>query len=936
MGQVNVLAEFDRYGIEYEWATENELKVNCPFHDDKSPSCFVNVEKRVFICQTSGCGKKGDFIGLLARFMNESRAVIFAELSTRYDFEDAKIVDPDTIERYHARIWDAGVLRKALYDRGVSDASIRKHRLGESRGRITIPVRNDSGLYVNIRRYQPGAPGAEKMRNLKGHGKVRLFPIDQLAFDEIVVCGGEIKAIVAAQELNKRNIGAISPTCGEDNWTPHLSKMFTGKKVWVCNDIDEAGQSAAKTRCAMLRHQARWVGNVVLPLSIDKFPHGDINDFVVEGGKLYDLLKQVPEWEPDTSSSKLGYEDPKDTNLNEAVHADLAAQRIRLKAIVSAMADAPYSVPNEFKVQCNEDAKCCSLCPVMLAGQRDYDVHPESPEMLQMVGQHRSGQREALMSVAGIPRSCQVSDFAVLTYHNVEDVRLSPQLEITNRNVERVMQPAICVGDGAELNETYEMVGRMHPHPSTQQATLVLSSYTPTVDALSTYVLDSPDSLSIFQPAEWTESAIGDVLDCIYEDFEANVTGIYQRRPVHLAIDLTYHSPLFINFDGRNVKGWVETLIIGDSAQGKSETALSLLDHYGLGEKVECKNATVAGLLGGLQQMGTKWFATWGVIPNNDKRLVLLEELKGASTEVISKLTDMRSSGIAEIPKIERRRTHARTRIIATSNPRSDRPLDSYNYGIESIKELVGGLEDIRRFDLFCLVSAKDVDASVINSLQRERPEAYHRYTDELCRRLILWSWTRTGAYFEEAATRRTLEAATELNRWFSDAVPVLDRGSGRYKVARLAAALAARTFSHDAHYNLLVRKCHVDFIVSTLHKWYSSPTFGYSDFTNAIRLAESIVDEDLVKQRIETSPFPKDLCASLLHTDYITLSDLQDWCDWPRDTAQSLLSVFVRKRCFIRKGRQYRKTAPFITFLKKLLESEDFHDRPDFVEEEF
>mgnify|MGYP003342572882 FL=1 len=36
---ISVLAELDKYGLEYEFAGGDEVKVKCPFHNDSSPSC---------------------------------------------------------------------------------------------------------------------------------------------------------------------------------------------------------------------------------------------------------------------------------------------------------------------------------------------------------------------------------------------------------------------------------------------------------------------------------------------------------------------------------------------------------------------------------------------------------------------------------------------------------------------------------------------------------------------------------------------------------------------------------------------------------------------------------------------------------------------------------------------------------------------------------
>lgn len=936
--EVNVLAEFERIGQAYRWASDEEVKILCPFHDDHSPSCFVHLKKRVFKCQTSGCERHGDILTLLAAVLKTTRAVVYADLGTRYTFDTAKIIDMQVVERYHSQIWEAKPLLKELYARGVTDGLIRHRRLGENNGRITIPIPNINGHTVNIRLYLPGAPGTDKMRNTKGHGAVRLYPIEQLQYDEVMLCGGEIKAIVAAAQLNSHGIGAISATCGEANWTTALSAHFAGKKIYVCFDVDDAGRLAAEQRCAHLSRIAAWVGDLVLPLDKDRYPKGDINDFVgLEHGELFPLLADVKEYVL-PSRVPLSDDEPLDLELTQAINANVAGKRIRVKSIVSAMDTAPYVVPKDIIVDCDKSQKECALCAVFAARTNEFTLHKESPAILEIVNASKNTQSDALKHGLGIPQGCKICTFVPKTYYNVEDARISPQLEITNRSSDRVMQPAICIGEGTELNESYTFTGRMYPHPATQQSTLLISSYEPCQDALSNYTFRDFSRLSVFQPDNWSIDGLQMRLDDIYSDLEANTTRIFGRRLLHLAVDLAYHSPLFLSFDGRIVKGWAEVLVIGDSAQGKSETTLGLMKHYGLGEKIECKNASVAGLLGGLQQMGSRWFVSWGLIPTHDKRLVILEELKGASTEVIAKLTDMRSSGVAEIPKIEKRRTHARTRLLALSNPRSDRSLSTYNFGVEAVKELIGSLEDIRRFDFILCVSASEIEASLLNLLQRERPVIPHTFTSDLCRALILYGWTRRAdqVSFEPGALSLCLEEATRLSEEFTDMVPIIDRGSARFKIARLAAALACRTFSHDESNPelLVVRRCHVEYIARLLRDVYGSSVFGYKDFTNAVKISQNITDPDVVKQQLAQAPFPKDLIRSILHTSTIDVQDVQDWCGWDKDQSQQMMSLFVRKHALRRDGRVYYKSPQFITMLKGMLERGEFTDRPDFIPE--
>lgn len=933
---ISVLAELERYGIGYEFLNAEEVGVKCPFHEDSAPSCHVHVERGIFICRASQCQEHGDIVGLLARYAKSTRKVILEDLGKRYTLNNEPSVSVNVVEKYHKRIWNAGPLLKALYDRKISDKTIRQRRLGEWQGRITIPVKNDSELYVNIRSYLPGAPGNEKMKNLRGRAKkLRLYPLDQMKYNKIVVCGGEIKALAAAEVLNKHGFGCVCATAGEGNWQQYLNSEFHGKEVWVMMDIDEAGVAATELICRHLNRVTSACNVVKLPLDIDRFPKGDVNDYLAISGDLLEVIQSSPAW-TSKANRVLDREEPEKATLTQASHADWAGKRIRVTATANAVSPSPYVIPKELTVQCTRDQNECGICSVYTEDEEHvYQIHDESPVILEMVDRPRSAQQLSIQEEVGIPLSCRVCKFNVQTYYNVEDVRISPQLEITERNNEKCLQPAICIGEGLELNESYEFTGRMYPHPLTQQSTLMISKYKATQDALSSYKVqsDALEALEIFQPDEWTLESLECKLDDIYEDFEANVTNIFQRRKVHLFCDLAYHSPLFIHFDGKEIKGWVEILILGDSSQGKSETVINLQKFYGLGEKVECKNATVAGLLGGLQQFGSRWFVTWGLFPTHDRRLVILEELKGADTEVISKLTDMRSSGIAEIPKIEKRRTFARTRMIALSNPRSNRSIDQYNFGISAVLELIGSPEDVRRFDACLIVEKSEVDPAKVNALQVNRPQVEHVFKKQLCRDLVLWAWTVKQTIFEPEAQALILQSAIDLSKMFTEQIPIVDRGSIRYKLARLSAALAIRTFSSTLSGDAaIIRRCHVEYIVKMLIEVYTTDAFGYNDFTDAQAMHNTLLDEDQIVKRINETPYPEDVRKQLLHTDRIELIDLQDWCAWDRQEAQMFLSLLVRKHALSRDKRCYRKTSPFITLLKNM----DVVSRPDFIEDEF
>ncbi len=941
---INALAELELIGWKLEHLPGDEVRCKCPFHDDRTPSCSINVAKNVFKCHAANCGKQGDIITLLAGMLKTTRRVVFEDLSTRYSLESQKTIDLKLVEQYHQAIWQSGPLLTALKVRGITDAIIRKHRLGRYGNRITIPIFNRQGACVNIRRYLPGATQKVKMRHTRGYEKRILYPVNQLSYDTIVICGGEIKALVAASLLNQHDIGAVSSLLGEGNWAKEFTKQFDGKQTYVCLDVDDAGKTAATVICTRIYAAARWVGKVELPLSLEKYPTGDINDWVgKEGATATDflqLLQATSEWTPPDFNALDENEEPKNIDLGKAVDAVNTGKRLKVRAIISAVDTSPYVVPKTMMVTCDRGQDCCAICPMFSkkcddAGACEVTVNPESAAILEMVAAPKRLQRAAIMNGLSIP-PCKSVTFVPHAWYNVEDVRLGAQLKIADRSSSPVMLPSLCIGYGIEANESYELTGRMYPHPATQQVVILASKVEPTKDALSDCYLQNGQlqALNILQPTKWSEDAIAEKLDAVYADFESNVTRIFTRRSMHLAIDLAYHSVLVLNVNDKLIKGWSEVLVMGDSSQGKTETALGLMRHYNLGEKVECKNATVAGLLGGLQQVGNRWFVTWGIIPAHDKRLVILEELKGAPVEIIAKLTEMRSSGVAEIPKIEKRRTHARTRLVALSNPRSDRVLSSYGFGVEAVKELIGNLEDIRRFDFTLLVSLLDVNPQQLLQLQRNPPKVPHVYSSELCQRCVLWAWTRTPdqVKFTDGARESLFKEAQALCLQFNETIPLVDSGSMQYKLARLATALACRTFSHEPKDNqlVLVRKCHVCFIDNFIRVSFASKTFGYGDYSKAMTAATTLLNADEISTRIGQAPFPSDFINQMLNATEIELRDIQDWCSWDRQDALQMLSFLVRKHALRRDGRAYRKSSSFIELLKKM----NVKDRPSYIGE--
>lgn len=818
--------------LKFTGGTDDEWYCQCPFHADTHKSFSINKKTGAWICFTEHVG--GGILEFHARAHNLTPDEALSDLKITLGMQ--KTIAADKIKVNHVRLLkSAAILDFLKKRRGFTLDTIKRYELGTDGDRIWIPVKVGNH-YLNVRRYryQPGGDAADKMLSYDvGYGEARLFPHENLAKPgPLLICEGETDCLLA----NQLGYNAVTATGGAGTWTERFTAAVAGRHVAICYDIDDAGKHGAEKVCKAIARVVKEVKVVKLPLTEPK--NADFTNYIVDNGYTksdFDALLAKAEvfklkgFEEQVMDPTV-YKVP----LNEASAEKYYQKQVEMQVIVSGKDLAPYFVPKKVKFTCGMGMRRCAGCglgPNGAQGECVLEITNPS-DMLQLIDVTDAMQKNYLKRKAKIG-DCGTVIINVEAAHTIERVRLIPEIEYTAKDTEYVTRDVFVLGHGIKTNTSYLMRGTTIPDPKTQYVTQVIQHREAQQLSIDNFTI-TPDlytALKIFQPAK--NQTIKAKLNEIHEDITHNVTQIYKREDIQRCIDLVYHSVLQFRFLKRKVtKGYCECLILGDTRCGKSETVEKMIEHYKAGELASGENTSYSGLVGGMQQTQKKWSISWGKIPLNDRRLIAIDEVSGLTVDQISLMSGVRSSGVAEIIKIQSEKTHARTRLIWLSNPRSGRRLDTYNYGVMAVRELIGRSEDIARFDVACTAASGEVPLSIMFELRDKKVK--HQFTSELCNKLILWAWSRTidQVTILKETEDAIYEAVNTLDNKYSSTIPLIESSEQRIKLARMSTALACRLFSTDDGETVIVTPEHVAEIVNFLQECYDKKSMGYDVFS--------------------------------------------------------------------------------------------------------
>ncbi len=297
----------------------------CPFHNEKTPSFSVNVQKGIFKC--FGCGEGGDAISFLMKINNQTFAEVIKDLAAQFGIElphsksDSKEYTEEkqlvknllkkACDYYHNNLYTMPEAKKALEylsKRGITKQIIEEYSLGYSlkgysefqahfkadftpsvmekagltvktekgdvvdrfRGRIMIPIKDTEGNIIAF-----GARAVEEGQNPKYlnspdtllYNKSRIlyginYAKDEIIKEDYVVIMEGYFDVISAQAAGLKNAVA---SCGTALTVDHvrlIAKYSKSRKIYLAFDTDGAGLKATQRSTDVIKEAFEGLGNI--------------------------------------------------------------------------------------------------------------------------------------------------------------------------------------------------------------------------------------------------------------------------------------------------------------------------------------------------------------------------------------------------------------------------------------------------------------------------------------------------------------------------------------------------------------------------------------------------------------------------------------------------------------------------------------------------
>lgn len=821
-----------------------EVPVCCPFphytesgqeYMESHPSAHVNTVEHLFHCKV--CGEAGSEVSMISKLLGCNTPVA-RKLQACFNSDE------------NTELWNKEILTQASKERalnlGISEEIINELNLKtpEYTDNIAFPVFMYDHI-IDVRQYDPGGDPKIKSRKNCPSGLVLPFnewintPLNKMT----ILCAGEKDMAIA----RTNGFNAITLTGGEQ-CVPAIPKIFKDRLIAICYDNDTAGITGAYKVANYLLKYTPYV-KVILNFHEGMEEKEDITDYFVKykhtKQDLIDCI-EATEW---YKGDKISAKQYPIMDLLEASTAKNVGKVVKSNVQVVAITDDTYTCPSHLyaeKFQGSEGT-------MNIGDYREWELNENTcQDILHMIDNNFKEEtiKENYKQILGILKKEKYIKIDELDKVTVFKCYLTDLFETVDTVDHQPMEyVAYSIDTKLESGKKYMITYKLVPHPyKGRRLTMIILNAEQANDSISDFKLTDSvkESLKIVQQLPGT---LSEKIETMTEKVKG-ILGYDGINTLIQAIDFSYNTPLQFNFGTfKNVRAYLDTIIVGESRTGKSSTANCLRQLYGLGTftSLAGNSATIPGLVGGSNKTPSGYQTRAGIIPQNHKGLVIFEEFGKSNNSVITELTDIRSSNEVRITRVAGTLTlPAMVRMISLTNPKNKngniQSIASYPNGIAVLKDLVAAAEDIARYDMIVILPDRG-NAQIDPTWIPEEP-----FDEQVYRDKIRWIWSRTAnqIVIDYETQLYIIQTANELNRQYEGHIKIFGTEAWK-KLSRLAIAIAGYVCSSDESYeNIVVKKEHVDYARDYLIKLYDNPTFQLKEYINYERQYTEINDEGI------------------------------------------------------------------------------------------
>lgn len=938
---------------------EGWMSAFCPFHQDvRHPSFAFNTSTGRWKC-FAGCGGGGpiDFIMIqTGKSFLDAMMVLGDHVGVPRPSKASKPpqaarppIKETLIDKWHENLLQNEEIRRWLNEkRGLSDETLKFFKIGwdPKRERNTIPIRDLNAEPVNVRLYN--AKKQPKIINYtegkwKYGSPARLFCVEKIKnAEEVIICEGEWDCII----LNQEGFAATTGTHGCSTFRPEWVDYYTDKHVVLIYDTDSEGKSAVNRillpafKVAILEGKVKSIKVVVLPLA-GTADDKDVSDYFTKRGATAADLRALIDSTPvhEYEKAEVTIEAEQLESFTKIESKELIDHKVVCDITICGETSEAFHAVEEFKV---------SFCPKLRKGECFDCVEPiKIPHgSREYIGSCMSSdyQVQSMLRDYCCKKYQQRCGIDILRRTTVKEFFAHQRVDrITHKKDENGNIVQLYNGKQQELMEkrcyyisdehprpgNYRATGWIKSHPKTQQITMLIEHLKPLIDDFESFDLQKNRHLI----EAWKQIPWDDKL----ADLEHNVTRVYERDEVLIAALLTFCSPRWIPFNGEVIRGWLVTMILGDSGAGKTQTYTRLSEFCGIGDSLSGLTGSRTGLAYALVEHKQKgWQVRIGRYPANSRKILMVDEAQHLPEQDVRTISKAMEEGFLQIDRVQSKGYESETRLILIANPKDDKTMDEFSYGCLALTSFLPSTI-IRRLDMAVFLNSGDLKNFDLINRRWASPgeETKNQITPDMLRAVIHWAWNLTPDRIRWQAEAETacLKFASELAEKFGWAFdcPLVTIADIRKTIARVAAAFAVLwAATPDGGESILIEKGHVHVAVRYLDSLYSCDAAGLSDYSTTQKAASQLLDYErierifLEKKEKEKHSVEKGFFSSVVSVlrtvPSIKREDLAEQVGCSTETIKDIVKLLKKYNLLDSNRHGYFKKPKFNKFLRRFL----------------